>query len=105
MKVIIKKRIHSCFASASSNDIMLSRVYDLPFAPFVGLEVVDNHWSDILREVAYDVSKSEFHCYVDADDEFYQRARRSGNPFRDAAPAEMQRKADGYIAEGWTQEK
>ena len=76
MKVIIKTQIHSCFASVSSEDIYVYKVFDLPFAPFAGLVIghktKKGETDDItIEEVIWEDDRQCFLCYQKSDKEIY----------------------------------
>lgn len=74
MRLLVKKQIHSSFSSVSLDDVWLERRFDLPFAPFVGLNLVDGEWNCNIEELIYDISKEEFVAYTESNTEIYYAA-------------------------------
>jgi len=104
MKVILTMRINSCIADCSSNDVYLVRIFELPFAPFVGLEVGEQGWSEIIKETYYDIGTGEFTCYIEPDKEYYNKGFKGlgGGMWFPATKKEMEEKVNGYLEEGWS---
>ena len=76
MKVIVKTQIHSCFSAASSEDIYVFKLFDLPFAPFAGLTIWAKTKKDeiddiTINEVVWNNDKQCFLCYQKSDKEIY----------------------------------
>lgn len=78
MIVRFRKQIHSCVASVSSDDIWLYRDIDLPFAPFIGLEVAseEDDWEAKIEEIFYRIPKNgkkkpTIFAYTESDKERY----------------------------------
>lgn len=100
MKVIIKTQIHGCVAATSSEDRYAYKLFNLPFAPFIGLTI--NHKTkkgetdDIeIQEVSWDNDKQCFVCYTTSDREIYD-AILSEKSHRSMAEI-----VDDYIEADW----
>jgi hypothetical protein len=104
-RLTIKKRIHSCFAGSSSSDAIMVRKYTLPFAPSIGLELLQGDWSSVINEICYDVDLNVFYCWVGSDEEFYVRGLHSDEFHFAATKEEMNAKIEKYKQEGWEQER
>jgi len=81
MRTIVRKQIHGSFAAASSTDKYVFKVFNLPFAPFVGLSIKhktkkgETDYIEI-EEVAWDIDSKEFLCYAPSDKEIYEAVLR-----------------------------
>lgn len=72
MKIDIHLQIKGAFASASSEDVWMKKIIDLPFNPYPGLIINDTHDDEIiLKEVYYILAESKFKCYVESDHRIY----------------------------------
>lgn len=95
--VEVRKLIHTTPFGTSSADPVLRRRLELPFAPFIGLELYDNDgdWEAILKEVSWDCQTQMFTCYTDANDEI-KHAVRSRQNHRSVAEV-----VADYVECGW----
>lgn len=85
--VKVRKRIHSGYNSASSEDVCLEREVELPFTPFVGLHLVgtisdDDWWEEDIVQVIWDIKDYWFELYCENDKELFY-AERNGLEKRD----------------------
>ncbi len=76
-KVLVRRQIHGSFASLSSEDAYVIREVDLPFPPFVGLNIgwrsLDGEISEgaDITEISFDADTGQITCYVEGDKEIY----------------------------------
>ncbi len=97
MKVIVKKQLHCCNASAATGDIWMQKRLDLPFAPQVGLELGGKIWSGgIIKEQYYDIDHQYLKCFVE-DDKTYTKLRLTDR----ASESQMEALVQRYLNEGW----
>ena len=99
-KVVVYKQIHSCFARWSSSDVYLEKRLELPFAPFTDCEIASGEWNEVLKAIAFDVDKNEFHCYTEEDKEWYNKGLKEGLQTH-ATEAQMAEKVKEYQESGW----
>ena len=102
MRVIFKKRIHSCFASFSSHDVILVRNIDIPIPPFPGLIVWDNRgWEARVNNVEIDMGDSTLPpcviAHTESDRELYHL--EGGTERRPIGEIVKE-----YLAQGWQKE-
>jgi len=90
--VIVKKRVHSCFAGSSSNDVVLHRTVILPFPAYEGLNLTSGGWSDVLTECVWDIEAAVFSAWVESDKTLYNRGLQ--------ALAKSNKKPHDYIGGG-----
>ena len=100
MKVKFTKQVHGCFASFSTLDYDLQREVELPFAPFVGLEVYE-HGTDfaaVVEHVSIELPTRVIECRTAADRELYE-----ANLHRDEAnsPRSVEQIVQEYLDAGW----
>lgn len=91
MRVLVRKQIHTVFASASSYDVWIQRELWLPFPPIVGMTITikgagrdGGDWSETLTEVGIVVDRSgevSVRSYAEEDKHFYDQAREEGLSF------------------------
>ena len=93
VKVVIRTRLHAG-VGWSQEDIKLRHDVELPFSPFVGLEITDGDFSVVIREVGWNVSRREFVAWTDRD--------QPANYRRSAA--ELEGLAAEYEESGWVRE-
>ena len=96
MKVIVKKQIHGCFASASTKDVILEREFNLPFTPFPQMNIIDGDWQETISEVVYDVQHECFICHTEPDQELYLAQLHNRKP-----TMTLDEIVADYIDEGW----
>ena len=71
-KLRIKKQVHGCFASCSTMDIYLYHDFELPFAPFIGLSLLDGENEfKVETELYWNVDSQSFIGYAEEDKEIY----------------------------------
>ena len=51
-------------------NIFLHRVFDLPFAPFEGLKLVQGEWAEEVESVEWDVEEQFFTCWTEYDETY-----------------------------------
>jgi hypothetical protein len=71
----LRKQIKGAFAAASSEDVYVTRVVQLPMPPVVGLTIMDRDgdvWETI-SELAWNVQEGQLTAYVSADTTVYDR--------------------------------
>lgn len=103
MKVQCLKRIHAGVALTSTFDIMLERIFDLPFPPHIdiAIQVKRMDYKDlsediVFKEIYWQVESSSFLCYAYPDNEIYNAVQ---NHYSHRTVEEV---AEGYIKRGWT---
>ena len=65
--------IIKCIAYGPINqeeNVFLHRIFDLPFAPFEGLKVVQGDWEEEVDSVEWDVDEQFFTCWTENDETY-----------------------------------
>ncbi len=65
--------IIKCIAYGPINqeeNVFLHRIFDLPFAPFEGLKVIQGDWSEEVDSVEWDVDEAFFTCWTENDETY-----------------------------------
>lgn len=94
--VQVNLQIHASCSTMSSADVLMARHLQLPFVPFVGLQIVDGDWSVKLTDVVWDIKKNVFQTYVESDKELYN-ASLNRNP----DPRPISEIVAEYYRDGW----
>ena len=102
MRVTFLKRIHSCFASFSSKDVVLVRNIDIPIPPFRGLIVYDDEgWEAEVETVEIDMGDCTLPprviAHTESDRELYYL--EGGTERRPIGEIVKE-----YLAHGWQKE-
>jgi G:T-mismatch repair DNA endonuclease (very short patch repair protein) len=96
MKIKFRLQIHGAFASASSEDVYMYRLVEMPFPPFVGMEVSDGDDFDVtVHEVWWHGSKGRYEAFVESDKEIYN-AMLHREPHRDIKEIVKEWKESGW---------
>jgi hypothetical protein len=99
MKVTLRKQIHSCFASVSSEDVWVNKVIEMPMIPLVGLTIQsDGGLHEEIEEVIYNISSGEIIAYVGEDETFYD-VNKPSEYF--AETPEFKALVQKYLDQGW----
>ncbi len=105
-KVTLILHVHSCFAGASSDDVWMEKRFKLPFAPTVGLQLLDGYsGEDKIEELYYDVAKGEFKAYVTPDKELYHAGLKSECPLSTNFKERLEEIVSEYEKSGWKRRK
>lgn len=103
--VRFKKRVHSCFASFSSGDIILHYDLTMPFVPQRGIEfdVTTDLSIEITdqSEIVWRVDEGRFDVWVGANRELYEAALKSGRILSAENPKRLREIVQGYLEDGW----
>ena len=95
-RLLVTLQIHSSFSALSTSDVLMERVYDLPFTPWPGLRIADERSEVEVESLWWDADGREFHGWVE-DKEHY-----NVNAFpREAQDEAMARLANAYWDMGW----
>lgn len=97
MSMIIIKHLHSCFATASTGDRSVKMILDLPFAPFVGLKLLNGDEEIEVKHVYYDMKREQTCLYAEADKTYYS----IDNLRSRATDADMDKLVAEYVERGW----
>ena len=99
-KLQIRKQIHGCFASLSTEDIWLVKDFELPFAPFLGLTIVsgENEFK-IESDIIWYAERAAFVAYAEEDKEIYQ-AQLKHQPHRSVNEVAKEWEEMGWEKEG-----
>lgn len=101
-KFLLKKHIHSGFSAFSSKDIYLEKEFELPFVPFIGLNISSpgKEYTEFysIKELQWDTEKQIFIGYDDEDKEIYEAKlhRQEHRPIEEIV--------NEYIEQGWKKE-
>lgn len=99
MKVTLRKQIHSSFASASTGDVWVNKVIEMPFVPPVGMTIDGNHgFCETIKEIVYDFSLKRTTAYVEEDNTFSD-VKEFGKNFADTP--EFKALVQSYLDQGW----
>ena len=71
--MIVRLRKHVCSTvGVSSNDKWLIREIELPFMPFIGLEITDgNNFEATVKEISWNLINGQMDCWTSPDKEIY----------------------------------
>lgn len=100
MVIYLKKQIHGCFASVSSEDVWIEKSVYIPtgLSPFKGLFIEVGDDAEEIKEII--VKREVVVCYVQSDDTFC-----NVDNFLKAKTPEEQSKFDklvqSYLDKGW----
>ena len=73
MIIRLRKHIHSGVSAVSTGDEWLVREIELPFIPFVGLEITDgNDFNATIKDINWNFIDKRMDCWTAADDEIYK---------------------------------
>lgn len=67
IKLDIRRHIHYNHLPWSKHDKYVHRVMNLPFAPYVGLQLEDKDWIANISELYYDLPSKRFIAYTESD--------------------------------------
>lgn len=105
-KVRLRKQIHASMSGLSSNDIWLYWDVELPFPPYIGLEieiVKKDIWATI-EGVYYSIPEGRFHAFTPEDKELYE-AHSPGRWNPDIKIRSVEEVAQEYLHQGWKREE
>lgn len=100
MKAILNKQIHGSFSAGSYKDVWLKKEIDLPFSPFIGLQIFDgNNLEAQVKEIVYRTDTQELTLYTEDDKEIYN-AELNNQPHRP-----MEEIVKDWTDSGWEKEE
>ena len=71
MKFTIRKQVHSCFATMSSNDVWLEFDFELPFYPYEGLTIVKGDIEENIVVAYWDCNRKKMMLTAEEDTTFH----------------------------------
>jgi len=95
----IRKRIHGSLVALGSTDVYVEKKIELPYPPFVGLELgwktLDGKTAGgaVIETVYYKSDIGETWCYDQEDKELYDLHNTEKRPIREIV--------EEYVADGW----
>lgn len=98
-KVVLRKRVLSGFHAGSSTDVILARGFVLPFAPFIGLNILEGDFDTTIQEISYYPKEEYFVCWTEDCKELYY-ANRPGE--KRTPERSLEQIVAEYIEQGWT---
>lgn len=100
MKTLLRKHIHSRFASFTSDDVFMEISCDLPFVPSIGMSLCTSGLEITVIEVSYNLDTETLHVWDEADKELYDA------DVKDKMHGRVNKKrlfeiVEEYLSQGW----